>query len=227
VGDSANGSVRGRVRSVNVGMPRTVPHRASSLHTAIFKAPVDGPVPLRRQGLGGDRQADRRAHGGPNRAAYVYRWEDYLWWMDELGCALEAGRLGENLTVEGLDGSPVHAGDRFRIGGALVEATSPRIPCVKLGLRMGDEGFPSRFRKAGRSGFYVRVIEEGPVAAGDAVARTVHRPDMPEVEAMAALQHAGGRDAEELRRLAGAEPVPQEWREWARTRLDRLAARAR
>ena len=225
--DVADGSVRGRVRSVNVGMPRTVPHRASSLYTAIFKAPVDGPVSLRRQGLGGDRQADRRAHGGPNRAAYVYRWEDYLWWMAELGRELEPGRLGENLTVEGLDGAPVHAGDRFRIGGALVEATSPRIPCVKLGVRMGDDGFPSRFRTAGRSGFYVRVIEEGPVAAGDALERTVHRPDMPDVEAMAAVQHGGAGDATALRRIAEAEPVPEEWRAWARTRLDRLAARAR
>jgi MOSC domain-containing protein YiiM len=215
------------VRSVNVGMPRTLPHRASSLYTAIFKTPVEGPVALRRQGLGGDRQADRRAHGGPNRAAYLYRWEDYLWWMEELGRALDPGELGENLTVEGLGGAPVHAGDRFRIGGALVEATSPRIPCVKLGLRMGDDGFPARFRAAGRSGFYVRVIEEGPVAAGDALERTLQRPDMPDVERMAALQHGGGRDPAGLRRITEADPVPEEWRRWARTRLDRMAARAR
>jgi MOSC domain-containing protein YiiM len=215
------------VRSVNVGMPRTVPHGAGTLHTAIFKAPVDGPVALRRQGLGGDRQADRRAHGGPDRAAYVYRWEDYLWWMEELGRALEPGELGENLTVEGLDGAPVHAGDRFRIGGALVEATSPRIPCVKLGMRMGDDAFPARFRAARRSGFYVRVIEEGPVAAGDAWERTVHRPEMPDVERMAALQHAADRDPGDLRRIVAADAVTEEWRRWARTRLDRMAARAR
>jgi MOSC domain-containing protein YiiM len=214
----------GRLRSVNVGMPLTVPHGAATLHTAIFKSPVDGPVALRALGLDGDDQADRRAHGGPNRAAYAYRWEDYRWWMDHLGRDLVPGRLGENLTLEGLGDLPVHLGDRFRIGSALVEATSPRIPCVKLGMRMDDPDFPRRFREAGRSGFYLRVIEEGAIGAGDAWERTLHRPDMPDIEAMAGLQNSGGHDLELLRRVAQAEPATDEWRDWARTRLARRAA---
>jgi len=224
VHDAGHGSVRGRVRSVNVGMPLTVPHGASTLLTAISKSPVVGPVALSRLGLEGDGQADKRAHGGPERAAYAYRWEDYGWWMDRLGRGLEPGRLGENLTLEGLGDLPVHLGDRFRIGGALVEATSPRIPCVKLGVRMGDPDFPRRFREAGRSGFYLRVIEEGVIGAGDAWERVQHRPEMPDVEAMAALQHSGGHDLELLGQVVEAEPATEEWRDWARARLARRAA---
>lgn len=222
----ANGAqaARGRVRSVNVGMPVTVPTGAGPVRTGIFKGPVTGPVALRPHGLAGDGQADLRVHGGPDRAAYIYRWEDYLWWMSELGHRLAPGELGENLTVEGLGEVEVRLGDRFRIGEALVESTSPRVPCHKLALRMGDPAFPDRFRRAGRSGFYVRVIEEGAVAAGDPVERTVRRDDLPALEDVAALQHPGARDLAALRRVAAAGPLSASWRSWVATRIARLEA---
>jgi MOSC domain-containing protein YiiM len=212
----------GRVMSVNIGTPIEVPHRGRMVSTGIFKSPVAGPLALRTLGLEGDGQADLRAHGGPDRAAYVYRWEDYEWWMEALGHRLAPGELGENLTVEGLGGLDIHVGDRFRLGEALIEASSPRVPCFKLGIRMGDASFPARFRAAGRSGFYARVIEEGRVAPGDGVERVVHRSDLPLVEDLAALMAAGGGDLAALRRAVAAPPLPEGWRSWCRERIARI-----
>lgn len=179
-----------RVLSVNVGMPVTVPYRGQGVPTGIFKAPAEGPVLLRADGFEGDRQADLRVHGGPDKAAYVYSQSSYDWWMETLGHRLAPGEFGENLTVTELDDEAVHVGDTFRVGGALAVVTMPRVPCFKLGIRMGDPRFIRRFAEANRRGFYLRVLEEGPVAAGDPIARVAHAADGPRV---ADVHRAPGR----------------------------------
>lgn len=156
--------------SVNVGRPQTLPWRGQLVTTAIFKTPVEGPVPLAGYNLEGDAQADLRVHGGPNKAVYAYDREHYDFWKKELpGYAFSDGNFGENLTTEGLTDAAVRLGDQFRIGSAVLMAVQPRFPCSKLGLRFNDVGMTKRFAQALRHGIYFRVMEEGSVQAGDAI----------------------------------------------------------
>src|SRR3954447_11828739 len=159
----------GSVLSVNLADVRTIERRGKLVRTGIWKLPADGPVHAGREGLGGDVQADRRVHGGHDMAAYAYAREDIDWWEAELGRPLEDGTFGENLTLTGIEVSGALVGERWRAGAALLEVASPRIPCWKLGARMGDPRFVKRFGKALRPGAYLRVIEEGVISAGDAV----------------------------------------------------------
>jgi MOSC domain-containing protein YiiM len=159
-----------RVVSVNVSLPRVVEFRGQTVSTSIFKEPVPDRIVVRRLSLEGDWQADLRSHGGLNKALYAYPAVHYAWWSQELGRDdLRPGQFGENLTVEGLLEETVHVGDIFRIGTAQLEVTQPRYPCFKLGIKMNAPGFPRRFLASGRTGFYLRVVQEGALAAGDMV----------------------------------------------------------
>ena len=169
-------AVVGRVVSVNVGRPRTIRRRGRARTTAIWKEPVEGRVVARGVNLDGDGQADRRVHGGPDKAVYAYACDDYAWWEDRLGRPLPPGTFGENLTVEGIDLGAAVVGERWRVGSSELEVCQPRTPCWKLGVRMGDEGFPDLFEEVGRLGAYLRITGEGELGAGDDVL-LAHRPD--------------------------------------------------
>ena len=167
-----------RVLSVNVGRPRQVAvQRGRPVMSAIGKSPVDGRVKVAGVNLEGDDQADRRVHGGPDKAVYSYAWEDTLWWSQELGLArpLPPGMFGENLTVEGVDVTGAIVGERWRIGTVELEVCQPRLPCAKLGHRFGDQKMVRLFAEAGRPGAYLRILTEGELGAGDEVDIT-HRP---------------------------------------------------
>lgn len=155
--------------SVNVAEVRTLVRRGRAVQTGIWKLPVAGPVEVGPLGLEGDRQVDPRYHGGEAKAVYAYAREDIDWWEGQLGRPLENGIFGENLTLGGVDVTAAAAGDRWAVGGAIFEATDPRVPCWKLGERVGDPTFVKRFAQAARPGIYLRVIEAGPVAAGAGV----------------------------------------------------------
>ncbi len=158
-----------RVVSVNVGYPREVLWNLRKVSTGIFKEPVAGRVRIGRFGLDGDRQADLTVHGGPEKAVYAYPSEHYHYWRKELNRPLLWGMFGENLTTEGLLEDAVRLGDRFRIGSAELAVTRPRFPCYKLGIKFGTMEMVRRFQASGRSGFYLSVLEEGEVGAGDAI----------------------------------------------------------
>jgi MOSC domain-containing protein YiiM len=159
-----------RILSVNVGAPRKVSWNGGEVTTGIFKEPVAGRVILRRLNLDGDRQADLTVHGGVNKAVYVYPSEHYPYWQKQLpGVTLPWGMFGENLTTEGLREEETHIGDRFRIGSALLMVTQPRLPCFKLGLKFGRDDMPKGFLASERTGFYLAVVEEGEIGAGDAI----------------------------------------------------------
>jgi MOSC domain-containing protein YiiM len=155
--------------SVNVSAVRTVTHNGKPLRTAIGKQPVGGSVDVETLSLAGDQQADHRYHGGPDRAVYAYASEDYAWWSERVGRALAPGLFGENLTLRGVDVSDAQIGERWRVGGAVVQVTAPRTPCSKLAYVMDDPRFVKAFGAALRPGAYLRVIEPGAVAAGDRV----------------------------------------------------------
>jgi len=163
--------------SVNVGPIREVGWRGTTVRTGIWKEPVGArAVALRGVNLDGDDQADRRVHGGADKAVYAYAEEDYRYWADEEGVRTQPGLFGENLTTRGMELRSAVVGERWRIGSALLEVAQPRLPCFKLGIRMDDPHFPRRFLAAARPGAYLRIIEEGELRAGDAI-DLVDRPD--------------------------------------------------
>jgi MOSC domain-containing protein YiiM len=161
-----------RVLSVNVGAVREVRWRGRRVTTGIWKSPVEGRVALRGVNLAGDDQADRSVHGGPDKAVYAYAREDYDFWREAGGIDTPVGLFGENLTLEGIDLSSALAGERWSVGTAVLEVAQPRMPCYKLGIRLGDDEFPRRFMEAGRPGAYLRIVREGDVGAGDAITVT-------------------------------------------------------
>jgi MOSC domain-containing protein YiiM len=144
--------------------------------SAIGKAPVAGPVRVEGVNLAGDDQADRRVHGGPDKAVYAYAREDSDWWARELGREIVDGMFGENLTLEGIDVSGALIGERWRAGTVELEVCQPRLPCSKLGLRFGDLKMVKRFGEASRPGAYLRIVTEGELQAGDELT-VVSRPD--------------------------------------------------
>jgi MOSC domain-containing protein YiiM len=157
---------------VNVGAVRRIEWRGAEVTTAIWKTPVEGRVAFRGVNLAGDDQADRTVHGGPDKAVYAYASEDYDFWRDEEGLEMSPGLFGENLTVEGLNLSSAIVGERWTVGSTILEVAQPRLPCYKLGIRVGDQHFLKRFMRALRMGAYLRVVREGDVGAGDAVTVT-------------------------------------------------------
>jgi MOSC domain-containing protein YiiM len=161
--------------AVNVGRPAPLQIGDHVVRSGIVKSAATGAVAVGSTGLAGDEQADRVNHGGPYKAAYAYARDDAAWWEDQLGRPLEPGAFGENLTLAGVDVTGARIGERWRIGSAEFEVSGPRVPCSKLGARMGDQRFPKRFVAAGRPGAYLAVVSPGTVQAGDPVA-VVHRP---------------------------------------------------
>jgi ferredoxin-NADP reductase/MOSC domain-containing protein YiiM/ferredoxin len=167
-----------RLLSVNVGLPRDVTWQGRTVHTGIWKAPVEGPRMVRRLNIDGDGQGDVAGHGGEHRAVFVYQHDSYRYWQNQLGRTdLAYGQFGENFTVEGLADTEVCIGDRYRIGRALFEVTQPRVTCYRVGIRMNEPEMAALLVKHGRPGFYFRVIEEGEVEADDEITLVVAGPE--------------------------------------------------
>jgi len=214
-----------KVLSVNVGQPREVLWRGKPVTTGIWKEPVAGRVPLRRLNLDGDRQADLRVHGGQEKAVYAYPSEFYeLWSRERPELELGPGTFGENLTTQGLLDGEVSIGDRFQIGTAELVVTQPRLPCFKLGLRMGRDEFVSEFLERRLLGFYLAVAREGEVAAGDAIVELQRDPRRFGVTEVARLYAADRDDVETMRRAADHDALPESWREYFRKRVEARAA---
>lgn len=208
----------GQIVSVNVGGPRIVRWRDRDVLTSIFKDPVAGRIPVRGVNLVGDDQADRSVHGGPDKAVYAYAREDLEWWSEGLDAPLAPGVFGENLTVNGVAVTRAVIGERWRANDVLLEVCGPRVPCYKLGIRMGMDGFPRLFAAAGRPGAYLRVLAEGTVAAGD-VLTVEHRPAHGvTVKTVADVFH---RDHSRAAELLAAPELAEVWQHWAASLLDR------
>lgn len=163
------------VASVNVGRPREVDTGTRMIMTSIWKEPVEGRVAIRGVNIDGDDQADRSVHGGSDKAVYAYAAEDTAWWGERLGADPGPAPMGENLTTTGLDVSEARIGERWEVGTALLEVRQSRMPCFKLGLRMGDPSFVKAFARSSRPGAYLGIVREGDVGAGDPI-EVVHRP---------------------------------------------------
>lgn len=210
-----------KIVSVNVGLPRTVEFLGQQVTTGIFKSPVSGRIPLRRLNLDGDRQADLKVHGGPDKAVYAYPAAHYDFWRAQLpGVPLPWGSFGENLTIEGYDEESVFIGDRFQAGSAELVVSQPRMPCYKLGVRFGDAQMVKRFLASRRTGFYFRVLREGEIAAGDEIMRLARDPGGVSVADITRLYVKENRTRGLLERAVAVEALASGWRDYFRERLE-------
>jgi len=205
--------------SINAGLPRQVAWNGKTVTTSIWKEPVSGPVRVAKLNIAGDRQSDLSVHGGADKAVYVYPSEHYDHWRRELpGVELPWGAFGENFTTTGLT-EEFRIGDRLKIGSAEFAVTQPRMPCYKLAIRFGRSDIVKRFMKSGRSGFYLRVVREGVVEAGDSIE---HEPGSGESLTVADIVRLYATDSENQEMLARATrlaALPESWREYFRKRL--------
>jgi MOSC domain-containing protein YiiM len=216
-----------RLLSLNVGMPKDVPWQGRTVHTGIFKYPVDGPRIVRRLNVDGDGQGDLAGHGGEIRAVLVYQRESYEYWRRHLGRDdLEYGRFGENFTVDGLPDDEVCIGDRYRIGEAEFEVTQPRVTCFRVGMSLGEPAMPALMVAHHRPGFYFRVIKEGMVRAGDEIVRTRVGPHRMSVAAVDALLYLPDRDPSQLRTAVDIPALSPGWQGSFRDLLDAAPAPA-
>jgi MOSC domain-containing protein YiiM len=204
-----------RLLSVNVSPPKAVPHGGKIVTTGIFKQPVEGPVRLRTLNLDGDGQADLKNHGGIHKAVYAYSIENYDYWRRELRRDdFTYGQFGENFTVEGMLEDAVHVGDVFRVGEAVVSVSEPRVPCAKLALKMDLPTFPKLFLASERVGFYLRVLREGEVRAGDSIERVTMDPERMTVQEFVHLAYFDEGNLEGVRKALRIAALPPDWREW-------------
>jgi len=202
----------GRLLSVNVGVPREIEWEGKTVRTAIWKEPVDGPRMVRRMNVDGDDQGDRLAHGGEHRAVFVYQIESYRYWERELGRNdFSHGQFGENFTVEGLADDEVCVGDRFRIGDAVFELTQPRVTCYRVGIRMADPAMPTLLVAHHRPGFYLRVLEEGVVQAGDEIVKVADGPEQLTVAQIDALLYLPNKSRALLERALRVPALSEGW----------------
>jgi MOSC domain-containing protein YiiM len=203
----------GELLSLNIGPPREVTQDGVTVRTGIFKEPVQGRRLLRRTNIDGDGQADLENHGGESKAACAYSQAHYAHWEHELQRGpFPFGQFGENFTLRGLTEDAVHLGDVFRVGGATVEVSQPRLPCSKLGLRMQDNRFPKRFLRSLRTGFYLRVLEEGEVGAGDVMERLETGPGQVTVREACRLLHFDRADRAGIQRVLEVPALSPDWR---------------
>jgi MOSC domain-containing protein YiiM len=212
-----------RLVSVNVGLPRVVEWHGKPVTTGIFKAPVAGRIALRTLNLDGDRQADLRVHGGEQKAVYCYPVEHYQYWRTELPeHELTFGNFGENFTTEGLLEDWMNLGDELAVGSVRVLVTQPRLPCYKLGIRFQADEMVKRFLASARTGFYVAVVREGDVGAGDEIHVVRQDPaaiPVSDITRLYVAKRYGPDEVARAQRAINVDALPDSWKQYFRERL--------
>src|SRR5208337_1480150 len=202
-----------RLLSVNVGLPRDIEWQGKTVHTAVWKTPVQGRPMTRRLNVDGDGQGDLAGHGGEHRAVFVYQIEAYRYWQNQLGRNdFTYGQFGENFTVEGLADDEVCIGDRYRVGSALFEVTQPRVTCYRVGIRMNEPQMAALLVSHRKPGFYFRVLQEGEVEAGDEIVKVAAGPERMTVAEIDALLYLTGHSQEQLDRALRIPALSPGWK---------------
>ena len=215
----------GRLMSVNVGLPQDVAWHGQTVHTAVWKQPVEGPRLVRRLNIDGDGQGDLAGHGGQNRAVFLYQLESYQYWQQQLGRDdFSYGQFGENFTVRGLADDQVCIGDRFRIGEALFEVSQPRVTCYRVGIRMNDARMPAMLVSHHRPGFYLRVLREGAVQAGDQIVKVAAGAEAMTVAEIDALLYLPGHPRQQVLRALRIPALSDGWKASFQAIVDQAAA---
>src|SRR5436309_8026644 len=199
-----------RLLSVNVGLPRDIAWRGEMVRTAIWKEPVQDRRMVQQLNIDGDRQADLAGHGGEQRAILVYQMQSYHYWERQLGRDdFVFGQFGENFTVDGLSDEEVCIGDQYRIGSALFEVTQPRVTCYRVGIRMNEPQMPALLVAHKKPGFYLRVLQEGEVVAGDEIVKVADGPQrmtVAEIDGMLYLARPSRAELDRALRIPALSP---------------------
>lgn len=204
----------GHLVAVNVGLPADVQWRGRTVHTGVWKHAVSGARMVRTLNVDGDGQGDLGGHGGPHRAVLVYQLASYRHWGQLFGRDdFEHGQFGENFTVEGLPDDEVCIGDQYRIGAALFEVSQPRVTCYRVGLRLGQPRLPALLVSHHRPGFYLRVVSEGAVEAGDSIHKVRTGPEQMTVAEVDALLYLPGHDRADVERALRIPALSPGWQE--------------
>lgn len=212
-----------KILSVNVGLPREIFHEGRSIHTGIFKVPVEGRIRVNALNLVGDRQADLTVHGGPSKAVYAYPSEHYAYWRQELpDVDFPWGSFGENLNTEGLLEKDLNIGDRLCVGSVELVVTEPRLPCFKLGAKFNRDDMVRRFLKSRRTGFYCAVLREGELAANDTVQYLSRGDGGLTIADITRLYAFDKQDLSGMKRAADLDALPESWRSYFRERVEKL-----
>ena len=193
-----------RLISINIGKERTQQRNDYVETTGIYKMPVDVPVEIKSRGIEGDAICDKKNHGGPDQALYVYGSADYAWWSEEIGKELAPGTFGDNLTISDLESAQFNVGDYLHFGEVTLQITSPRIPCGTFATRMQDPQWVKKFRAAERPGLYCRVIKGGVIKAGDPVAVEKYTGETISILQMYRDHYEKSKSEESLRRHLNA-----------------------
>ncbi|MEU8145582.1 MOSC and FAD-binding oxidoreductase domain-containing protein [Nonomuraea sp. NPDC048901] len=210
-----------RLVSVNVGLPQDVAWQGKTVHTGVWKYAVAGPRMVRRLNVDGDGQGDLAGHGGEYRAVLVYQLDSYRHWQEHLGRDDFAyGQFGENFTVDGLPDDEVCIGDRFQVGEALFEVTQPRVTCYRVGLRMGEPQMAALLVSHRRPGFYLKVLVEGRVEAGQEFVKVASGPEGVTVADIDALLYLPGHSRRQLARALRIPALSPGWRTSLQALLD-------
>ena len=215
-----------RIVSLNVAMPELVEHKGEQVSTGIYKVATDAPLMARKLNIDGDGQADLSVHGGVDKAVYAFPREHYAYYQQQLAQQDYApGQFGENLTTEGLLETQVRIGDRYRVGEALFEVSQPRSPCYKFAIRMGSATALAVMIESARTGFYLRVLQEGEIRAGDAIEIEYSNSGSPTVDAIHRLYYLDRRDLEGLQHAVDCDRLASAFRDEFRARLEKLRSR--
>ncbi len=216
----------GRLISVNVGLPRDVEWRGETVHTGIWKEAVQGRRTVRYLNVEGDGQGDLAGHGGEHRAVMVYQMDSYRYWQAHLGRNdFEFGQFGENFTVEGLADDEVCIGDRYRIGSAIFEVTQPRVTCYRVGIKMAEPAMAALLVSHHRPGFYLRVLQEGEVGAGDEITKMEEGPEHISVASIDALLYLPGHSRDQIESALRIEALSPGWKSSLRALANQDASR--
>jgi ferredoxin-NADP reductase/MOSC domain-containing protein YiiM len=203
-----------RLLSVNVGLPRDVTWSGKTVHTGIWKSPVQGRRMVRKLNIVGDGQGDLAGHGGEQRAVFVYQMESYHYWERFLGRNdFVYGQFGENFTIEGLPDDEVCIGDRYRIGDTIFEVSQPRVTCYRIGIRMNEPRMAALLVAHRRPGFYFRVLQEGEVGAGDDIVKIADGPERITIAEVDGLLYLPGHSRKELQRVLRVPALSKGWQE--------------
>lgn len=199
------------------------PIGTSAVDSGIAKTPIRGVTQIGAEGLQGDAQADRRVHGGPEKALHHYPQDHYPVWRSELGdCPVLArpGAFGENISTNGIRESDIAVGDIFRLGTALIQVSQGRQPCWKLDLRFGLRGMARQVQESGRTGWYYRVLEPGQVTPGDQMTLVERLAPDWTIQRLWHAMYVDRMNRDLLSEIAALSVLAEGWRKYARRRLD-------
>ncbi len=205
------------IKSINIkGKVELLKAEHQSVKTAYCKEPINAEsIFLTHTGFSGDMVADKKHHGGNDKAICCYNADRFAYWKQELDLDLTYAAFGENLTLEGESAleENVFVGDRYQLGEAIVEVSEPRGPCYIIGIRYNYKQFPLLCQKTGYTGFYLRTIKEGLVKPTDKLSHLSSHPEKISVMHINHIRYHDFKNKTELQRLVNLEELTLEWRE--------------